>query len=246
MSKLVFSRNEIKYIITSSEQLKIEEGIREYVKSDPYSKGDRFYTITNLYFDTKEDELIRHSLSKPIYKEKIRLRGYGVPSMEDIVFLEIKKKYKSLVNKRRVNLRLKDAKNYLNNRLKPDDLDFITAQVFKELDYMLSSKEFFPKAYIAYDRKAFFGKDSDDLRITFDKNIRARRQDLELEKGDYGELILDKSLWIMEIKCNECIPLWLTKLLAKEDIKKSSFSKYGKEYTQCILNNKKEMYKSVG
>jgi hypothetical protein len=111
-------------------------------------------------------------------------------------------------------------------------------QVINEIDYILKIYDLKPKLYLAYDRKALFSKENKDLRITFDNNIRTRRYDLKLENGDYGESLLESNKWLMEVKAEKNIPLWLSKLLSEYKIYKTSFSKYGNEYKKMLLNEK--------
>ena len=88
-----------------------------------------------------------------------------------------------------------------------------------------------PKIFIAYDRTAFYSKTDENLRITFDKNVRFRTEQLDLAAGSFGERILSPQLCIMEIKALFAMPLWLTEALASLKIYPGSFSKYGTAYT---------------
>jgi hypothetical protein len=204
------------------------------MKLDDYNLKKEFYTISNIYYDTENNDLIRRSLEKPKYKEKLRLRAYGVPSMQDKVYLEIKKKYNGIVNKRRSTLILNEAYDFVETMDKPEIKPYMNEQVINELEYALNLYNVSPKAYIAYDRKAFFGKDDPNLRVTIDTNIRTRRYDVALEKGSYGELLIDKDVFLMEIKTAGAMPTWLTKALSENEIYKTSFSKYGTEYKKYI------------
>lgn len=177
---------------------------------DEYNKIHEFYTISNIYYDTEDDYLIRSSLAKPEYKEKLRLRAYGVPQSNEKVFLEIKKKFKGLVNKRRTSLRLEEAYDFAGSGIKPELKKYMNKQVLNEIEYMLKMYKLEPKLYLAYDRKAMFCKKNHDLRITFDKNIRTRRYDLELESGSYGEPLLEDGKWLMEVKAENTMPIWLS------------------------------------
>ena len=107
-------------------------------------------------------------------------------------------------------------------------------QVVKEIEYFLQVYSLQPKVYLAYDRIAYFEKDNNDLRISFDQNIRTRRYDLDLSKGDYGENLLNGEVYLMEIKTSKAMPLWLTDMLTRYNIKKQSFSKYGTEFKKAI------------
>lgn len=230
----VFNRYEHKYLLSDIQYRQIIHVIDKYMELDAYNRNHQCYTIANLYYDTQDDYLIRRSLTSPPYKEKLRLRAYGVPSGDDKVFLEIKKKYRGLVNKRRTALSPKEAYAFAKTGEKPAYAPYMNAQVLREIAYFLSCYALTPKVYIAYDRMAYFEKNNPDLRISFDCNIRARRSALTLEAGDYGEPLLEPGIWLMEIKTAKTKPLWLTDLLAKLGLSRSSFSKYGTEFCQLL------------
>lgn len=233
----VFNRVEKKFLM---DELIIDKFIRDispHIMMDEYCKNNRFYTINNIYYDTDNDALIRKSIEKPVYKEKLRLRSYGVPKLDSEVFLEIKKKYNGVVNKRRVILTLQQAYDFTVNGIKPQGKDFISSQVIEELDYFIRFYKPLPKLFLSYDRVAMFGAENRDLRITFDRYIRTRRNKLRLEEGDFGELLIPENKILMEIKSSDSIPLWLTRILTKYEIRQTSFSKYGTEYTKLIKNN---------
>ncbi len=231
----VFNRYEKKYLIDAKDFKWLLEKLKERMEPDKYNKDGRLYNISNIYYDTPDDALIRASIEKPVYKEKLRLRSYGVPGIYDEVFLEIKKKYNGMVNKRRTCLRLKEAYDLLDNGIKPEDSFGINKQVLEEIRYLLKIYKPVPKVYLTYDRMAFFDREDDDFRVTFDTNIRTRRYDVGLEKGSHGELLIGNALWLMEVKSSKAIPLWFTKLLEEKNIKSVSFSKYGTEYKKYII-----------
>lgn len=236
----VFNRREQKYMLDDDTYSKITQYIDKYMDADSYSRDGGFYSICNIYYDTEDDYLIRKSVSKPVYKEKLRLRAYGVPNGDSRSFVEIKKKYKGIVNKRRTAMRLEDAYSYMKNDKKPDG-DGINRQVLKEIDYMKSFYHLKPKVYISYDRRAYFDKMDDSFRITFDTNIRTRRKNLRLEDGMYGEPILKPGMWLMEVKISGAVPRWFTEILSELKIYPVSFSKYGEEYQKYIKGAKKNV-----
>jgi SPX domain protein involved in polyphosphate accumulation len=233
----VFNRNERKFLISKNVYEDLNIKLKEYMEMDDHSKEDSFYTISNIYYDTEDNYLIRNSLSKPQYKEKLRLRSYGVSGGEDKVYLELKKKFNGLVNKRRTSLKLNEAYEFLRTNEKPELKNYMNKQVINEIHYSLKLYKVEPKVYLAYDRKAMFCKDNREVRITFDTNIRTRRYDLKLEAGDYGEPLIENDKWLMEVKVEKNIPLWLSKLLSEYKIYKTSFSKYGNEYKKMLINN---------
>jgi len=216
-----FRRVEEKYLLSKKQRDLLLKKINFYIKKDEYYES----TICNVYFDTMDHKLIINSLEKPVYKEKIRLRSYQIPHLEDDVFLEIKSKYQGIVHKRRMKIRLKDFYYYLEHGIYPKN-----NQVMKELDYLFKFYGLVPSYFIAYDRKSYCGIFDKNLRITIDSNLRSRREDLHLELGDAGKRYFKKDYYIMEVKTLESIPLWLTRILSELKIFPISFSKYGNIY----------------
>lgn len=231
----VFNRYEMKYMLDEATFHNLMEVLPEYMICDKYNQEGKFYTIANIYYDTKEDALIRASIEKPVYKEKLRLRSYGMAGLDEEVFLEIKKKYKGIVNKRRTTLHLQEAYDLIELGKIPEITDSVNKQVLQEILYFLKCYPLEPKVYLAYDRLAYFGKKEWDFRITFDTNIRTRRKQVRLEYGTQGEALLPPGKWLMEIKSQTAIPLWFTRLLSEYGIHKTSFSKYGTEYKKHLL-----------
>lgn len=225
-----FRRVEIKYVIDEDTYQKLKIKLDSYIKYDEYPKS----TICNIYFDNDDYDLINKSIEKPIYKEKVRLRSYNVPNLNNKVFLEIKKKYNGIVSKRRVEETLKNMNDYIfNNRLINESANF------KEIDTVFKRYDLKPKIYIAYDREAYIGIDNNELRITFDKNLRYRVLDLDLSLGDSGKLYFDKPMYIVEIKTLGAIPIFLSKILSDLSIYPTSFSKIGAVYLKLkgMINN---------
>lgn len=235
----VFNRYEHKYMLNEYEYKKIIEVMDAHMELDKYNADRKTYTIANIYYDTPDDYLIRKSLSKPAYKEKLRLRAYGVPDADTKVFLEIKKKYRGIVNKRRTTLKLDEAYGFLESGKKPEIKPYMNAQVVNEIEFFLKNYNLVPKVYLAYDRLAYFEKGNPDLRISFDTNIRSRRYDLGLQMGDYGDKLLPDGVYLMEIKTAMAKPLWLTKALTELQIRRCSFSKYGTEYKNLLRKQRR-------
>ena len=229
----VFNRYEEKYVLTQAEYDAIIGEIEANMDKDAHNEGDVFYPISNIYYDTSDFHLIRTSLMRPKYKEKLRLRSYGKIGGGDMAFLEIKKKYRGLVNKRRTKLIRSEAEEFLKTGVKPEVKDYMNAQVLNELTYFINRYKLRGAAFVGYDRLAFFGRGSSDLRISFDKNIRGRTYDLNLGNTD-GEPILGDGYYLMEIKTRFAKPLWLVHLLTQNNIQREHFSKYGTYYTMLL------------
>jgi SPX domain protein involved in polyphosphate accumulation len=236
----VFNRYEKKYKLDHHQYCCVIDAIKENM-SHAYSTINHkqsMYTIKNIYYDTFDDQLIKHSLNKPVFKEKLRLRGYGNVSNDSIVYLEIKKKYKGFVNKRRTSIKLSDAYEFIRTGTLPDYQNYHNKQVLKEIEYFLSQKLLIPKVYIKYDRQAF---EEDDLRITFDTSIASNRDSVLLTNKAADSKLLADEYYLMEVKSAKAMPLWLVEMLSSKQIYPSSFSKYGTDFLQqhTIQNLKK-------
>lgn len=222
----IFKRVEIKYLLNEEDYNKIMDKLKNNIIKDKFY----FSSICNIYFDTNNYDLIINSIEKAPYKEKIRLRSYGIPNLDDTVFLEIKKKHKGIVNKRRVTLKLKDIYDYLNNHNIPK----CNKQIMNEIDYCFKFYDLKPKLFLAYDRYAYTGIDDKNFRLTFDFNIRSRQEDLNLENGDAGNLLFKDNCCIMEAKALGGLPNWFIEILSSLKIYPTSFSKYGTIYKKMI------------
>lgn len=220
MSTINFVREEQKYYIEEIKYNLLIERIGGYLEKDKYFQEK----ICSLYFDNSDDELVLKSLNKPIYKEKIRLRSYNVPNYNDKVFLEIKKKYKGVVYKRRIIIRYKEALEYINSNKKIDD-----SQIFKEINYCFIKYNLKPKMNIVYDRDSYYLKEDRSFRITFDYNVKASK-DLFIFDELKNEKNFTKGYYIMELKSTKGMPIWLLKTLNELKIYPTNFSKYGKIY----------------
>lgn len=230
----VFNRYENKYMIDEDTFYRLQDRFSGYMEPDAYNKTHESYTVINLYYDTADSHLIRTSLAKPSYKEKLRVRAYNTPDMDAKVYVEIKKKVNGLVNKRRSAMRLEEAYAFLETGELPEARPYMNRQVLCEIEYLLRQFGLKPALYLAYDRRAYFGVGRHDLRVSFDANIRSRRYDLRLEAGDYGKPLLEEGKWLMEVKAAQSIPVWLSRILSECRIYPASFSKYGTEYRKML------------
>lgn len=225
--QMIFKRYELKYLITKEQKNQILMEMLPYMAPDQYGRS----TIRNIYYDTDNYRLIRHSIEKPVYKEKLRIRSYKQVVQEEPVFIELKKKYQSVVYKRRINVSEKDAMLYLGAGLPLTT----QSQITKELDYFCEYYQtLHPRVFLSYDREAFYDKDDSDFRVTFDENILWRESDLSLCSGIYGKSLLPQNHTLMEIKTGGGLPLWLAHLLSSKQIFKTSFSKYGSAYQEIL------------
>ena len=229
----VFQRYELKYLLTRSQRDKILEAMRTHMALDQYGRT----TIRNLYFDTDNYRLVRRSIERPVYKEKLRIRSYEQARPESTVFVEIKKKYRSIVYKRRIALTERAAMEWtLGGKFHENE-----TQISREVDYFLYYYEtLHPVMFLSYEREAYYSLDGSDFRVTFDDNVLCRQEDLSLTSDIGGIPLLDEDTVLMEIKCSGGIPLWMIHILSEEHLGKTSFSKYGTAYQSIIYPELKE------
>jgi hypothetical protein len=238
----IFNRYENKYLIGLDTYQKLQAKLSDYMEPDAYNRQGGAYAICNVYYDTPDSHLIRTSLQKPAYKEKLRLRSYGPAEPDSKVYVEIKKKVRGLVNKRRSSITLSAAEAFLQTGIQPEITRSMNGQVISEAAYLLSLRPLQPAVYLAYERMAWFGAGQHDLRVSFDSNIVTRRTDLSLSAPVSGEALIDPNLRLMEIKAAQSIPLWLSHLLAEYRIYPMSFSKYGREYQNQLAVQKEQHF----
>ena len=231
----IFQRYEMKYMLTQAQKAALLQVMAPYMALDRFGRT----TICNLYYDTDSYRLIRRSLEKPAYKEKLRVRSYGTASETSPVFVELKKKYQDVVYKRRVSLPQDEAEAWMRGGevTEPN-------QITAEVDYVRGYYEDLrPVVFLSYEREAFFMRDGGDFRVTFDENILCREEHLTLTEPAWGAPLLPKGLTLVELKTSGGIPLWMTRFLTENHIYKTSFSKYGTAYRTLIfpeLRNHKE------
>ena len=234
MNTGVFQRHEIKFLVNASQRTFLENELLSRMVPDAHGES----TICNVYYDTPDYRLIRRSLEKPVYKEKIRVRSYGTASPDDTVFLELKKKYKGIVYKRRIELKEKDAEQYLDYLSSGKQKLPVSCQIGREIEYFCQYYgPLVPAVHLCYDRCAFFSKEDPELRITFDRNIRWSRHGLTLTAPPVGRQLLAEGESLLEIKTAGAMPLWLTKVLTEGRIRQISFSKYGLAYETGLMNH---------
>lgn len=220
-----FQRYEIKYFLNEEKQAALLKKMEPYMIPDIYGK----YGICSIYYDTKDWRLIRASIEKPAYKEKLRIRSYGPAEDNSPVFIELKKKVSGIVYKRRITREAREVEPFLKGEGASPE------QIAGEIRWFQQKYRTEPKVFIGYDRLAFAGKEDPELRVTFDTNIRWRQTALDLRTGDFGAPLLPGGEILMEIKIPGAAPLWLSRALSELSIYPTSFSKFGTCYCRHIL-----------
>ena len=233
----VFKRIEKKYLLSEEQYDALFRRIGSHLRPDEYGRS----TVMSLYLDTPDHRIIRASMEATDYKEKLRLRSYGTASADSAVFLELKKKFGGVVYKRRAVMTLSQAERYLLRGVKPFE-----TQIMSELDWAMKLyNRPLPAMLIACEREAWFDEAHPDLRLTFDRSIRYRENDLRLDRGSAGITLLPEGTVLMEIKTAGAMPLWLADALDAEGILPGSFSKYGAAYTR-VLREKNAFFMTEG
>ncbi len=231
MAVTVMQRYEMKYLLNARQTDYLCRQLEGYMQIDEYG----LTSIASLYYDTSNARLIRESLEKQKFKEKLRLRSYGLATDKSPVYLELKRKYDGVVYKRRIQSTITDVDSFFSGY---DTLG--NGQIQKELTYFRDYyKTIIPACLIIYDRVAYFEPDG-DLRLTIDYKPRYRMENLSLTKSMEGLPLLDTGWSILEVKVQGAMPLWLSSILNNGRIYKSSFSKYGEAYRQKLLKQKEK------
>ena len=225
-----FRRMEKKTTLPTDRVAEFQARIAPYMEYDSYNVDGRPYMICNLYYDSPDDHVIRNSVSLPFYKEKLRLRSYGVPTLDSKVFLELKKKQDGVGTKRRTRLRLRDVETFLETGRHPEGLSYMDEQVLREVDYYRTHQAVEPRVYISYLRTAYHGVDDPTFRVTFDSDILSRRHDLRLELGRYGTPLLSEGTTLMEVKFAGAVPFWFARAMSDFGLSFHTFSKVGTDF----------------
>lgn len=226
-TRLTFKRNEKKYLLLPERYEALWAELSPRLIPDEYFRS----TVCSVYYDSDDYELIRRSIEAPVYKEKLRVRSYGVPAPDGTVFVELKKKFRGTVYKRRVQTTAERAEEWLAGRSPaPED-----SQVCREIDWFLHMHSPAPKIYIACDREAYVADSAPELRFTFDRGIRWREDGLSLCDGTHGIPLLDAGQVLMEIKIPDAAPLWLADALSRLEVFPTGFSKYGSCYKSGLV-----------
>ena len=229
----VFKRKEVKYLLTEAQLAALRPALETHMEPDAFAHS----SISNLYYDTPDFRMLRRSQEKPVYKEKLRLRSYGVPDEETQVFPEIKKKAEGIVYKRRVSMPYGDAIRYLSRRRPGED-----GQIFQELNWMLLAYgSLAPRIFLSYERDSWKGREDPSLRLTLDREILWRTEALDLRRGAWGEPLLEPNQVLMEVKISNAAPLWLAEALSENGIFPISFSKCGRAFETLCKNYINEM-----
>ena len=238
-----FERKEIKYLLTPMQYIQFRALAEGHMVPAEYPEGD----VCSVYYDTPDDTLINRSIAGGKYKEKLRVRSYGASNPESPVFVEIKKKFKGITYKRRVNCTLAAAKAFLQGmdyeqavqqwplasaEAQAASTSTQSLQIAGEIAWMRDHYEgLAPKMEVRTHRLSFVDSENPELRITFDANVAWQKADETAAHSmfPHGERIL-------EVKCGNAFPMWLVAALNECGARPQSVSKYGRAYQASMAD----------
>ncbi len=242
----VFERKEMKYRLCATQ---LESLISAFeTRLLPDERG--ITLVRSLYFDTPAHDLIARSMESPLYKEKLRLRVYGQASEPGTpAFLEIKKKFKGIVYKRRVlvsigaahliiegaSLSEALAAHPLNDEaLAAEALTPHREQIAREIAFFIQRHDARrPSILTQCERQAFTSSDG-DLRVTIDRNLSYKANPQSIADTHFAIPLIPQTEAVMELKCTHALPLWLAGELSAVCAYKQSFSKCGTAYGHSV------------
>lgn len=231
MAQEVFKRYELKYLLTKAEYKALRKAILPYMAYDTYGNPEGKYNIVTLYYESDDKDIYYETMNKLRFRQKLRLRVYDTVNLESNAFIEIKQKFKNVVNKRRTLIPLGEAYHVLSqsyNEKLIESLNASNPQILREALHFKDSYKLKPATVVSYDRQAFSGvaETEKDLRVTFDYNLMCRSDDLAIENGPEGLHFVDEDVVILEVKVSNSVPYWLSRILSEFNFSKQGFSKF--------------------
>ena len=230
-TQMMFRRYELKYMLTRSQRDALIRAMQGHMALDPFGRS----TIRSVYLDTDDYRLIRRSIEKPVYKEKLRVRSYQKAGADDTVFVELKKKLEKVVYKRRLALPHRAAMDALESGAPLPAQGQIAREIARFRAFYGETLR--PAMLLSYEREAYFPTDGADFRLTLDENILWRTKLIDLGADAFGQPLLGPDEVLMELKTPGGIPLWMVRFLSENAIRRRSYSKYGNAYLELMRQN---------
>ena len=230
-TQMTFRRYELKYMLTRSQRDALIRAMQGHMALDPFGRS----TIRSVYLDTDDYRLIRRSIEKPVYKEKLRVRSYQKAGADDTVFVELKKKLEKVVYKRRLALPHRAAMDALESGAPLPAQGQIAREIARFRAFYGETLR--PAMLLSYEREAYFPTDGADFRLTLDENILWRTKLIDLGADAFGQPLLGPDEVLMELKTPGGIPLWMVRFLSENAIRRRSYSKYGNAYLELMRQN---------
>ena len=215
-------RNEIKYLVSETQLVLLENRIRNLIQPDRHAGADGTYQIRSLYFDDFENTYYRENEMGTDPREKFRIRIYnGDPGR---ISLELKKKQHSMTQKLSCLLTEEQCRELMAGRPLPADPSY--PPVLQKMNLLMKTRLLKPKVIVEYDRTPFVEK-LGNTRVTFDRNIRSSNAVASfLEKRVPARPIMPAGKQMLEVKYDEVLPDYLYRNLQLSHLRQTTFSKY--------------------
>jgi len=227
-----FERYELKYHISRSFIPDIRSIMDPYVRHDPYCAGlvGNQYTVRSIYFDSASLDFYFEKLDSVRVRKKLRVRTYNLAPDGAPAFLEIKRKIGRRGLKERLRLDL-DRVDPALGEFDPADalpaLSFHERKVLDKFRFHLETRDMRPAVLVSYEREAFLGRENERYRVTFDQNIRSLiRPDLDQIFEEEDLRVFEQDDFVLEMKFDERMPRWMTRVVRLLDLRSESYSKY--------------------
>lgn len=224
-----FNRFELKYIIPVTVRDALRRDLELNMQPDAHGDADGSYRVTSLYYDTADLACFRAKVEGIKYRRKLRVRIYSEHADEasDTAMVEIKQRINRTVQKRRVAVTLERAYALCTGSNVAPWADRDDASVASEIEFLVRNLRLEPTCVISYLRQAFVGSRYESgLRITFDQRLSCRGPEALLGSGLPSHAFMDPSWLVMEVKVNDAVPLWVARMLARNQCSLRRISKY--------------------
>lgn len=214
-------RREEKYLANYREALHFSNMFEHVLQKDSFSK-DGSYIVRSLYFDTVDDEDFFDKINEQELRRKIRLRIYN--PKDKTAKLELKQKQDIFQKKRSLTISREDAMELINGNISV--LLNYNNSFADELYSIMSMECYKPKTIVEYQRNAFMAKEN-NIRITFDSNIKATESSFDLfDENLLLYNILDINQTIIEVKYDKFMLGYISEIISCINRRSISSSKY--------------------
>lgn len=233
-------RYERKYLVPNDRLESLRKRIQPFVSRDPYAPpmgdGTFQYTVRSVYFDTPGFNSLYEKWEGVEIRKKLRIRGYDQKDDNSRVFLEVKRKKGDRIWKTRANVPYSKLDEILTLGFVNGVSDEIKGSNEVEARKFLFNMHRFgyrPVNLISYDREPFQGVFEPGLRITFDKNVRAKMwPSLSELYSEAGLRLVWKDHFILEIKYfGEKMPSWIRSVVQEYGLRHEALSKFATPFS---------------
>ena len=216
------ARHELKYFIHPAELESLRSVLRATLPLDPHCRGGRPYTIRSLYFDDVDDSAYYDKVAGVLHRDKYRIRIYGHSDAE--IFLERKRKIGDLIQKSSVQITRRLCEQLMDGN--PSGLQRAASPVLQDMYIQMRTRLLRPRVIVDYEREAYMHP-AENLRITFDLNLRSGLNSFELFNPDIATVSpCGENVQILEIKYDAVLPAFVRPLLWNVRTDRSAISKY--------------------